>query len=224
MAQIIGQERNCSHYKECKKRTCKINKAEKRVKKLLHIEDPERIQVTGREREKQQRLPELKSQKRAMNFIYIQDPENMQHIDLKRSQRQQMIQPNIGEKKYQPRKEYSLIYKEYSTYGYDHQADNHYVNKYDHADYQYNRNEHNHRAGDQYGGCGSVQGDNEGCGVIRRIGSNERHHFYGNDNYIYSKYFSGNHQNNTDTQQPKQNQFIGRGGVNGYNAGVTHCD
>ena len=101
MAQIIGQERNCSHYKECKKRTCKINKAEKRVKKLLHIEDPERIQVTGREREKQQRLPELKSQKRAMNFIYIQDPENMQHIDLKRSQRQQMIQPNIGGKKYQ---------------------------------------------------------------------------------------------------------------------------
>ena len=117
-----------------------------------------------------------------------------------------------------------MIYKEYSTYGYDHQADNHYVNKYDHADYQYNRNEYNHRADDQYGGCRSVQGDNEGCGVSRSIGSNERHHFYGNDNYIYSKYFSGNHQNNTDTQQPKQNQFIGRGGVNGYNAGVTHCD
>ena len=42
------------------------NKAEpkdvKRVKRLMYIEDPERIQVTGREREKQQkRLPELKS-------------------------------------------------------------------------------------------------------------------------------------------------------------------
>ena len=41
---------------------------------------------------------------------------------------------------------------------------------------------------------------------------------------IYSKYFWGNHQNNTDRQQPKQNQFIGRGGMNVYNAGVIHCD
>ena len=46
----------------------------------MHIEDPERIQVAGREREKQQRLPELKSQKRVENFIYIQDPDSMQHI------------------------------------------------------------------------------------------------------------------------------------------------
>ena len=55
-------------------------KEEKRVKKLMHIEDPERIQVAGREREKQQRLPELKSQKRVENFFYIQDPDSMQHI------------------------------------------------------------------------------------------------------------------------------------------------
>ena len=55
-------------------------KEEKRVKKLMHIEDPERIQVARREREKQQRLPELKSQKRVENLIYIQDPESMQHI------------------------------------------------------------------------------------------------------------------------------------------------
>ena len=44
-------------------------KEETRVKKLIYIEDPERIQVTGREREKQQRLPELKSQKRVKNLI-----------------------------------------------------------------------------------------------------------------------------------------------------------
>ena len=48
-------------------------KEETRVKKLIYIEDPERIQVTGREREKQQRLPELKFQKRVKNLIYIQD-------------------------------------------------------------------------------------------------------------------------------------------------------
>ena len=41
----------------------------------------------GRERGKQQRLPELKSQKRDKDFIYIQDPENMQHIDLKKESR-----------------------------------------------------------------------------------------------------------------------------------------
>ena len=34
----------------------------------------------------------------------------------------------------------------------------------------------------------------------------------------------GNHLKNTDTQQPKQNQFTGRGGINVYNAGVIHCD
>ena len=67
-------------------------KEEKRVKKLIYIEDPERIQVTGREREKQQRLPELKSQ----NF---QDSQSIQHIDLKRSQGQQMSQPNTGKRK-----------------------------------------------------------------------------------------------------------------------------
>ena len=92
-------------------------KEEKRVKKLMYVEDPERIKVTGREKEKQQRLPELKFQKRVENFIYIQDPESMQHIDLKRSQGQQMSEPNIGKKKvpgpnnvekHQPKKEYSL--------------------------------------------------------------------------------------------------------------------
>ena len=71
------------------------SKEKKRVKKLMYIEDPEKIQVTGREREKQQRLPGLKFQKRVKNFIYIQDPGSMKHIDLKRSQEQQMSQPNI---------------------------------------------------------------------------------------------------------------------------------
>ena len=70
-------------------------KGKKRVKKLMYIEDPEKIQVKGREREKQQRLPGLKSQKRVKNFIYIQDPGSMKHIDLKRSQEQQISQPNI---------------------------------------------------------------------------------------------------------------------------------
>ena len=55
------------------------------------------------------------------------------------------------------------------------------------------------------------------------MSSNQRRH-YGNVSYIDSKYIWGNYQNNTDTQQPKQNQFIGRGGMNVYNAGVTHCD
>ena len=51
----------------------------------MYVEDPKRMQVTRREREKQQRLPELKSQKRVKNFIYSQDPESMQRINLKRS-------------------------------------------------------------------------------------------------------------------------------------------
>ena len=98
-------------------------KEEKRVKKLIYIEDPERMQVTGRETEKQQRLPELKSQKRVKNLIYIQDPESMQHIDMKRSQGQQMSQPNAGKrkvpgpnsiKKHQPKKEYSLRSRHYT--------------------------------------------------------------------------------------------------------------
>ena len=66
--------------------------------------------------------------------------------------------------------------------------------------------------------------DNEGCEVNRRIGSYQRHHFYSNGSYTYSKYFWENHQNNTDTQQPKPNQFIRRGSMNVYNAGVIHCD
>ena len=65
----------------------------------MYIENPKRMQVTGREREEQQRLPELKPQKRVKNFIYIQSPESMQHVDLKRSQRQQMSPSNIGKKK-----------------------------------------------------------------------------------------------------------------------------
>ena len=56
-------------------------KEEKKVKKLIYVEHPERIQVTGRERGKQRRLPELKSQKRVKNFIYIQDSDSMQNID-----------------------------------------------------------------------------------------------------------------------------------------------
>ena len=51
------------------------------------MEDPKRIQVMGRERGKQQGLPELKSQKRVKTFIHIQDPENMQHIGLKKESR-----------------------------------------------------------------------------------------------------------------------------------------
>ena len=35
----------------------------------MHIEGPERMQVTGREREKQRRLTELKSQKRVNNLF-----------------------------------------------------------------------------------------------------------------------------------------------------------
>ena len=87
---------------------------------------------------------------------------------------------------------------EHDRNGYDH-ADNQYENGCDHTDYQCSGNERNHRADDQYGGCTSEQADSEGYEVSRRIGSYERHHFYGNDSYIYSKYFWGNHQNNTDT-------------------------
>ena len=92
-------------------------KEERRLKKLMCIEDLEKVQVTGRERVKQQRLPELKSQKRNKNFIYIQDPNSMQHVDLKRSQGQQVSQTNTGKKKVpgpnnvkklQPKKEYNL--------------------------------------------------------------------------------------------------------------------
>ena len=83
----------------------------------MHIEDPERIQVTGRERKKQQRLPELKSQRLVKNFIYIQDLDSIQHIDLRRSQGQQRSRPNTGKKnvsgpnsikKHQPKKGCSL--------------------------------------------------------------------------------------------------------------------
>ena len=74
-------------------------KDEKRVKKLMYVEPPEKIQVIERERKEKQKLPEINSQKRVKNFIYIQNPESMQHIDLKRSQGQQMSQPNIGKKK-----------------------------------------------------------------------------------------------------------------------------
>ena len=69
---------------------------------------------------------------------------------------------------------------------------------------------------------GGDRADNEGCGVNRRIGSNQWHHFHGNGSYINSKYFWGNHHNNTDTQEPKPNQFIGRGVINVYDAGVMH--
>ena len=41
---------------------------------------------------------------------------------------------------------------------------------------------------------------------------------------IIDTYFWGNNRNNTDMQQPKQNQFIGRGVMNIYKAGVTHCN
>ena len=85
---------------------------------------------------------------------------------------------------------------EYGRYGYDHHADNQYVNGYDHADYQYSgKNEDN-----QYGGCRSDQAGNEGYGISRKISRSERHHFYGNGSYIYSKYVWGNHQNDTDRQ------------------------
>ena len=87
---------------------------------------------------------------------------------------------------------------------YDHQADNQYGGNgygqtgsqygrcgYDHqADYQYSENECNHRADDQYDGCGSDQADNEGYGINIRIGINQKHHSYGNDSYIYSYIYS----------------------------------
>ena len=92
MVQIIG--------KESSKNKAKVEpKEEKRVKKLMYIEDPEKIQVTRREREEQQRLQELKYQKRVKKFTYIQDPENMQHIHLKRNRGQQMRPPKIGKTK-----------------------------------------------------------------------------------------------------------------------------
>ena len=73
-------------------------------------------------------------------------------------------------------------------YGHDHQSDNQYDRYgYDHqADYQCSGHECNHRTVDHYGGCGSDQADNEGYGVSRRIGSNQRHHFYGDGSFIYS--------------------------------------
>ena len=37
----------------------------------------------------------------------------------------------------------------------------------------------------------SDQADTEGYGVSRHIGTNERHHFYGNDSYIYMVNISG---------------------------------
>ena len=113
---------------------------------------------------------------------------------------------------------------QYSRYGHDHQDDNQYVNRYDYADYQYSGNERNDRADDQYGGHSSDQADNEGYGVSRCICSNERHHFYGNDSYICSKYFWGNHQNNTDTQHPNKTKSLEEDGMNVYKAGVIHCD
>ena len=111
-------------------------------------------------------------------------------------------------------------------YGYDHQTENQYNRYgYDHqANYQCSGHECNHRVGDHHGGCESDQADNEGYGVNRHIGSNQSHYFYGDRSYIYSKYFWGNHQNNTDTHQQKQNQFIGRGSMKVYDAGVIHCD
>ena len=77
----------------------------------MYIEDPERIHVTGRKREKQE------SQKIVKDFIYIRDLESMQHINLKRSQGQRMSQPNTEKKKvpgpnnvkkHEPKKECSL--------------------------------------------------------------------------------------------------------------------
>ena len=118
--------------------------------------------------------------------------------------------------------EYDHVDSRYGRYGYGHQADNQYVNGYDHADYQCSGNERNHSTDDQYGGCTSNQADNEGYRASRRIGSNKRHHFYSNDSCIYSKYVWGNDQNNTDTQQLKKNQFIGRGVMNVRYAGVIH--
>ena len=50
-------------------------------------------------------------------------------------------------------------------------------------------NESNHKIDRQYGECGSDQANNEGYGVNRCIGINQRHHFYGDGSYIYSKYF-----------------------------------
>ena len=56
-------------------------KEQARVKKLMYIEDPDRMLIKKREKEEQQRLLELKSQTTFKNFIYIQDLDSMQHID-----------------------------------------------------------------------------------------------------------------------------------------------
>lgn len=69
---------------------------------------------------------------------------------------------------------------------------------------------------DQHDGYGCGQINIKKCGINRHIGSNKKHHFYGNGRYINSNWFQGNHQNNSDTQQPKSNKFTGRGGMNVY--------
>ena len=105
---------------------------------------------------------------------------------------------------------YGQADSQYGRYGYDNQAD-----------YQYSGNGCDHWADVQYGGCGSDRANNVGCGINRPISSNQRHYFYGNGSYTNGKYSWENHQNNTDTQQPKTDQFIGRGGKNFYNAAVN---
>ena len=56
---LMGKREIAAIRKSARRQYCakKVEpKEEKRVKKLLYLEDPKRIQVPGREREKQQRL------------------------------------------------------------------------------------------------------------------------------------------------------------------------
>ena len=125
---------------------------------------------------------------------------------------------------------------QYGRYGYDYQADNQYRRDgYGQVDSEYSRYRQDHQADYQYSGNGCdirLMISMVDVGVMKQmiklvglnkcIGSNQRHNFDSNGSCINSKYFQGNHHSNTDTQQPKPNQFIGRGGMNVYNVGVIH--
>ena len=76
-------------------------------------------------------------------------------------------------------------------YGYDHQADDQYDgNGYDYGDSQCGRYGYDHQADNQYDRYGyDRQTDYQCNGHKCRIGNNQRHHFYGDGSFIYSKYF-----------------------------------
>ena len=119
---------------------------------------------------------------------------------------------------------YNHADSQYGRDGYDHLAGNQYVNGYDNADYQDNAelNERKHRADDQYGGCRSDQITTDMESVDGSVSMK-------NTIFIvmiatYTVNTSGEIIRTILTPQPKQNQFIGKGGMNVYNNGVIHCD